>query len=98
MSERDQQPAGERPRITSTQLRSMREHTAKSGNSLGRLLSNLWAAIRSGLSLFIMPARSKKTFCELNGHSVMRTANGFDPYCRYCGTHIENIEELSSRR
>lgn len=85
-------------RISSVQLKAMRGIKPPSlFDHICRALTNFWSAVGSGIGYLLAPKQTKKSFCEMNGHSV-RMVNGIvTNQCRYCNAEIDNVEMLYSR-
>ena len=86
------------PRISSVQLKAMRDVKPPSLiDRVARTITNLWASVTSGLGYMFAAKQSRKSFCELNGHSVKMVNGTVTNKCRYCDQEINSIEMLTSR-
>jgi hypothetical protein len=86
-------------RITSQQLKAMREVKKASPLDLvARAGISVWTAISEGFSWIFSARQKKKTFCELNGHSLLMVNGTVTSRCRFCETEISSIEMLTAHR
>ena len=89
---------GKPQRISSVQLKAMREAKPPSLiDRFARSLSNLWSGLTSGLGFLFSAKQDRKSFCELNGHSVKMVNGTVTNQCRYCDAEINSIDMLTSR-
>jgi hypothetical protein len=84
-------------RITSQQLRAMRAvKKASPLDLIARVASAIWTSIGESVSWIFSARQKKKSFCELNGHSLLMLNGSVTNRCRYCETEISSIEMLTS--
>ena len=85
-------------RITSQQVKAMREvKKASLVDHLFRLASSVWTAIGTTIGWVFAAKQYKKSFCELNGHSLLMQNGTPTNRCRYCETEISSVDMLTSR-
>jgi hypothetical protein len=85
-------------RISSVQLKAMRDVKPPSlFDHVCRVLTNFWSGVGSGIGYLLSPKQSKKSFCEMNGHSVKMVNGTVTNQCRFCSAEIDNVEMLHSR-
>lgn len=85
-------------RITTSQLKAMRD--VKGPNlfdHIARAISEFWSGIGSAVSWVFAAKTAKKSFCELNGHSVKMVGGTVTNRCKYCDEEINSIDMLTSR-
>ena len=86
-------------RITSSQLKTMKNNSNKSlplTAWITKSLTGFWSYLNSTLSIIFASKRSSKTFCEQNGHSIIRVAGSIHTHCRYCDAEIQSVDMLTS--
>ena len=85
-------------RITSQQVRAMR--AVKKASPLDQIVQTtraIWASISESVGWIFSVRPKKKSFCELNGHSLLMLKGSVTNRCRYCDTEISSIEMLTPR-
>jgi len=93
-------PTGEKvQRITREQVRSMRtQEMQKVGAKfeLKQVLVRWWKELIAYFSYKPKDRRLPQN-CNIYGHTVVRTAGGFEPRCRFCDVVIEDVDQLRSK-
>ncbi len=93
-----EQPPPPPKRITSEQLKKMRHqqtHQQKVVSTSVRFVSGLWAALRAWLASPMAMFGKKVYQCDVNGHALTRAGTyDFLPVCRFCGRHVESVDEF----
>jgi hypothetical protein len=85
--------------ITSQQLKAMKAvQKASPLDLVARVGSAIWASITEAVSWVFSARRKKKSFCELNGHSLLMLNGAVTSRCRFCNTEISSIEMLTAHR
>jgi hypothetical protein len=86
-------------RITSQQLQAMRAVKKASPLDLVVRSANfIWSSITESVGWIFSARQKKKSFCELNGHSLRMVNGVVTNRCRFCETEISSIEMLKSHR
>ncbi len=86
-------------RITSQQLKAMRAvKKASPADLVVRVANSIWFSITEAVGWIFSVRQKKKSFCELNGHSLLMLNGTVTNRCRFCDTEISSIEMLTSRK
>ncbi len=92
---------GKPQRISSIQLKAMKDRDTKPSSFVDvilRSLNSFWTTVSSSFGyMFANKLSKKKSFCELNGHSVRMVNGTVTNRCRYCEAEINSIDMLTSR-
>jgi len=92
---------GKPQRISSIQLKAMKDRDTKPSSFvdvISRSLSSFWSTVSSSFAyIFAKKLSKRKSFCELNGHSVRMVNGTVTNRCRYCDAEINSIDMLTSR-